>query len=470
MNLRKIYEYYSREDVKNFIFEFSKNREVTGVFRSGGFSQRPNVIQYPDDILAMVKTGIIEFHGSLEHWSQPMNLKSDNQDKLRTGWDLILDIDCKLFEHGKIASEAFIWGLKKHNIKGISIKFTGGTGFHIGIPWRSFPKEVDYKPVAKQYPDLPRTIALYLKYYVNERFERNILKQFSVEDLSHQVNKPIGEIFTEDGIDPFQIVDVDPILISPRHFFRVPYSLNRKTFLVSVPIKPGDLENFKKMDAKPEGLEAKEGFLDVYETGEASMFVMEASDWWARKSKAEKDEIKDKEWEKVRNMGYHWIKRSDVGKFKRTGPRKEFKEIVPESLFPPCIKNISAGLPDGRKRSLFIIINFLRSSNWTWEDIEKYIFEWNEKNKPPLRENLLRSHIRWSRNRNESIPPPNCFKDDAKEEGYYKDFDVCKPDNRCKSIKNPVTYARSMIKKGKIRKSHSKQRTSSTRKGDPKRK
>lgn len=465
MNLRKIYEYYSREDVKKFIFEFSKNREVTGVFRSGGFSQRPNVIQYPDDILAMAKTGIIEFHGSLEHWSQPMNLKSDNYEQLRTGWDLILDVDCKLFEHGKIASEAFLRGIRRHEINNASIKFTGGTGFHIGIPWESFPKEIDYKSTVKKYPDLARIIARYLKEFVRERFERNILKQFSVEDLSHQVNKPIGEIFTEDGIDPFQIVDVDPILISPRHFFRLPYSLNRKTFLVSVPIKHGDLENFKKMDAKPEGLKVSEGFLDRHEEGEANTLVIQASEWWGRISRSEKDKILDKEFERARKRGFYWIKRAEIKKFKKTGIKGEIKTSVSKKLFPPCIKNISKGLPDGRKRSLFVLINFLRSSNWTWEDIEKYIFEWNENNKPPLRENLIRSHIRWSRNRNESIPPPNCFKDDAKEEGYYKDFDVCEPDNRCKAIKNPVTYARSMIKKGKIRKSPSKQRTSSTRKG-----
>ncbi len=464
MNLRKIYEYYSREDVKNFIFNFSKGREVTGVFRSGGFSQRPNVIQYSDDIPAMVKTGIIEFHGSLEHWSQPMNLKSDNQDKLRTGWDLILDIDCKLFEHGKIASEAFIWGLKKHDIKGVSIKFTGGTGFHIGIPWESFPKEVDYKPTARQYPRLAITIGRYLKYRVRERLEKNILKNFSVEDLSRQVNKPLGQIFTEDGIDPFQIVDVDPILISPRHLFRVPYSLNKKTFLVSLPIKANDLEDFERMKSEPKKVRVDEGFLDKYKKEESNILVMEASDWWVHMSYEEKYKILKEEQEKLKRMGYN-IKIDEIEKFRKFSPHVDFKDIVPKKFFPPCIKNISEGLPDGKKRSLFVLVNFLRTSNWNWSDIEKYIFEWNEKNKPPLRENLLRSHIRWSRNRNESIPPPNCFKDDTKEEGYYKNFDVCKPDNRCKTIKNPVTYARSMIKKGKIRKSHSKQRTSSTRKG-----
>lgn len=459
MNLRQVYGYYSRDDVKNFLFNFGKDREVVGVFRSGGFSKRPNVIIYPNDVLAMVKTGIIEFHGSLEHWSQPMSLKSDNYDQLRTGWDLVLDIDCKLFEHGKIASEAFMWGLKRCDLKGASIKFTGGTGFHIGIPWISLPKEVDYKPTAKQYPDLARTIALYLKEIARERFEGKLLKEFSAEDLSKQVNKPLGRIFTEDGIDPYEIVDVDPILLSPRHFFRLPYSLNSKTFFVSLPIKAKDLGEFERMKSKPEKVKVDEGFLDAGEEGEASTLVMEASDWWARKSVAEKDEIKDREWENVRKMGYHWIERSNVGEFKRPIRRKEFVHVVPKSLFPPCVKNISAGLADGKKRSVFALINFLRSSNWDWESIEKYLFEWNEKNSPPLRENLIRSNIRWHKNRNQKILPSNCFKDESRENGYYEDFGVCKPDERCKKIKNPVNYARSMLREKKPKRKARKRRS-----------
>ncbi len=431
MNLRKVYEYYSREDVKNFIFNFSKGREVTGVFRSGGFSQRPNVIQYSDDILAMVKTGIIEFHGSLEHWSQPMNLKSDNQDRLRTGWDLILDIDCKLFEHGKIASEAFIWGLKKHNIKGVSIKFTGGTGFHIGVPWDSIPEKIDYKPSVKLYPELARKIVMYLKDFVFERLERNLFKNYSAEELSQQVNKPLGRILTDDGLGVYEIVDVDPVLISPRHLFRLPYSLNSKTFLVSLPIKPKDIEDFEKMESRPDKVKVEEGFLDRGKTNEAELLIAESKDWYIRTNKRTE--------EKARR------------KFSIT--RK-----IPEGRFPPCVKNIMKGLPDGKKRSVFILLNFLRSSKWNWEEIEKFIFEWNEKNKPPLRENYIRSHIRWHKARGKSILPPNCV-----HEGWYEDFGVCEPDSICggkeKTVKNPVNYAL----KGFRRESASKRKTMSKR-------
>ncbi|NIO20409.1 MAG: hypothetical protein GTN76_06620 [Candidatus Aenigmarchaeota archaeon] len=448
MNLKDVYGYYSNEKLRDFIVSFSKDREVTGVFRNGNFSQRPNVILYPNDILAMVKTGVVEFHCSLERWSQPMSLVSENYDKLRIGWDLILDVDCKLFEHGKIASEAFIWGLKKHGISNVFLKFTGGTGFHIGIPWESFPEKVDYKPTEKQYPELARKMVFYLKEFVKERFESKVLKKFSAEDLSKQVNKPLGKILTDEGIEPYEVVDVDPILISPRHFFRLPYSINRKTFLVSLPIKSDELEDFKKMDAKPEKVKFKEGFLNRHKKEEADTLVLESSDWWAMKSADEKHEIINEQLEKLRRIGYRWIDQEDLKKFKVMGPEGRRKIFIPEKLFPPCIKNISKGLTDGKKRSLFTILNFLRSSNWNWEDIEKFVNEWNKKNNPPLRENYIRSQLRWHRARGKQILPPNCL-----HPGWYEDFGVCKPDTICggkeKTVKNPVNYAVRTIKKRK---------------------
>ena len=434
MNSRQVYEYYSREDVRNFLLNFGNNREVAGVFRNGNFSQRPNVVLYPKDITAMVKTGVIEFHGSLEHWSQPMSLRSDNYDKLRIGWDLILDIDCKLFEHGKIASDAFIWGLKKHDIGGVSIKFTGGTGFHIGIPWNSFPKTIDYKPSVELYPELARKIIMYLRDFVFERLEKKLFKGYSAEELSHQVNKPLGNILTDEGLDVYEIVDVDPILVSPRHLFRLPYSLNSKTFLVSLPLNPKKLEDFERMNSKPDRIKVEEKFLDKSEDNEAELLVAESIDWYVRTKK----------------------KMEERAKRKFIITRK-----IPQERFPPCLKNILEGLSDGRKRSVFILLNFLKSSKWGWDEIEKFISEWNEKNKPPLRENYIRSHLRWHKARGKSILPPNCA-----HGGWYEDFGVCKPDNMCggaaKTIKNPVNYALKGLRKSKFRTS-SKQKTSSKR-------
>jgi DNA primase catalytic subunit len=409
MDLRKVYEYYSREDIQNFLLEFGKDREVVGVFRNGNFSQRPNVLLYQKDITAMVKTGVIEFHGSLERWSQPMSLRSDNYEQLRKGWDLIFDLDCKLFEHGKIAAEAFIWGLKKHDIRSVSVKFTGGTGFHIGVPWEAIPKTVDYKPSVSLYPELARKIVMYLRDFVFERLERNLFKKFTAEEISGQINKPLGKILTDDGMNVYEVVDVDPVLISPRHLFRLPYSLNGKSFLASLPVKPERLEGFEKMQARPDTVKVENKYLEPGEDGEAELLIAETIDWFMRAKKKIEE---------------------------RSERRLEITRPIPVESFPPCIKNIMNGLSDGRKRSIFILLNFLRSSKWTWDEIEKFLIEWNSKNKPPLRESYIRSHLRWHRARNKEVLPPNCA-----NEGWYKNFGVCKPDEKCSKIKNPVNYA-----------------------------
>ncbi|MCD6591330.1 MAG: hypothetical protein J7K72_05150 [Candidatus Aenigmarchaeota archaeon] len=407
MNIRQIYEYYSREDVQEFLINFGRNREVVGVFKTGSYSQRPNILVYPNDIVAMVKTGVIEFHSSLERWSQPMNIKLENYEKFRVGWDLILDVDCENIEHGKIASNIFVWALREHGIKNISVKFTGGTGFHIGIPWESMPAEVDYKPTVTQYPDIARKIVMYLKYFSKGKLEKALLSKFDVEELAEQSGKAMGEILTDEGIDPYKVVDIDPVLISPRHLFRMPYSLNRKTFLVSLPIKTRDIPEFNARLASPEKVKITTGFLDKYEPDEASVLITQAVDWFMRINK----------------------------KIKKKKTVSAITKVVPIENFPPCIKNILKGLSDGRKRSVFILINFLRSCKWKWENIEKLIGEWNERNKPPLRESYIRGQIRWHKSRGKDILPPNCH-----HSGWYDDFGVCKPDEKCKKIKNPVNY------------------------------
>ena len=94
------------------------------------------------------------------------------------------------------------------------------------------------------------------------------------EELASISGKDLGRIETEDGIDPFQIVDIDPILISSRHLFRMPYSLNRGTGNVSLPINYRDLEEFEKDHASPRGLRVRKMFLQPGEEGEASVIKM----------------------------------------------------------------------------------------------------------------------------------------------------------------------------------------------------
>jgi hypothetical protein len=422
MNLKEIYRYYSRPDIQEFFMRFSKNREVVGVLDNGSYSTRPNTLFYPRDVLAMVKEGSVEFHCSIERWSQPMRLKPDNYDSLRIGWDIVFDLDCEVFEHGKIAAKVLSWALEKHGIRGYWLKFTGGTGFHIGIPWESLPKTIDYKPSLGMFPELPRNIGYYLKEYVRERLETELLKSYQMEELAEQTKKNLGEISGEKSVlDPFKIVELDTVLISPRHLFRMPYSLNKNSFLVSLPIRPEELDTFRKEDANPlkHEIKVRGGLLSPTRSNEAETLILQAIDWFIRKSRREE---------------------------KKAAYRESITEAVPKELFPPCVKNILEGLPDGKKRSVFILSTFLRSVKWGWPDIEKLILEWNQKNKPPLKENYIRGQLRWHRSQKREILPPGCA-----GTGWYESFGVCTPDSLCggpaKTIKNPLNYSLGKIRR-----------------------
>jgi hypothetical protein len=446
MNYSEILSYYSREDVQSALLSVARDREVAGVFMNGSFSARPGTLVYPDDIIAMVKKGVVEFHCSLEHWSRPMALKSEDAqgyDSLRKGWDLILDIDCEDTEHGKIATKVLLWALEKHNIKNVSIKFTGGTGFHVGIPWSSIPDNIDYRPAATMYPELARQMGLYLRGYMKEELEKKLLKRYMPAQLAEQVGIPLGDVLKGDDFNPFKIVDIDPILISPRHLFRMPYSLHRGTGLVSKPVLEEHIDDFKREHARPETTRALKGFLGNGGLGkgsespvEAEFLITETVEWAARQKKKET---------------------------KTTARRTPLRDAVPIEMAPPCIKNILAGMPDGKKRALFILVNYLSSLKWRWENIESVIKKWNEKNIPPLPISYLRGHFRWHRAQSENKPPPNCNK-----EGWMIGIGVCKPDTLCggqkRSIKNPVSYPLKKMKP--VYKARKKKRTQGPRQPD----
>jgi DNA primase large subunit len=89
---------------------------------------------------------------------------------------------------------------------------------------------------------------------------------------------------------------------------------------------------------------------------------------------------------------------------------------------------------------MFILVNFLTSAGWSYENVEKILKTWNAKNKEPLKETLLVGQIRYHKMQKKKILPPNC-----QNQMYYKDFGVCKPDNLCAKIKNPVQYAKRKV-------------------------
>ena len=84
--------------------------------------------------------------------------------------------------------------------------------------------------------------------------------------------------------------------------------------------------------------------------------------------------------------------------------------------------------------------------------MEKLLIEWNQKNAPPLRDNYIRTHVRWYQGRlragQKKLMPPSCAK-----EGYYVSIGVCHPDNMIAMEKADVKKRKHKSKgKGKGRK------------------
>lgn len=426
--MQKAWNWYSRDSVQKALIEVAKNREVVCVFKDGNFGKRPDVIQYPQDILQDVAEGSVAFHGSVERWSQPMKLDvgltKPDLDNLRIGWDIFLDLDVSDFEIAKMTVKQIMEAFKDHGVSSYNIKFTGGKSFHIGIPFESLPEKINLQPTRTLYPEILQKIVEYTKWYIKDGLKEEILALDKPQNISKRINKPLKDISSEEGIEPFKIVSMD--IFGSRHLFRLPFSLHEKSLFVSLPIKPQNVEKFEKEQALPEKVKIEEKFLvPKVALHDAEALVVEALDWASRFKIEEREELpRPRMMAKIRD--------------------------VPEEFFPPCVQGILKGMADGRKRSTFILINFLRNMGWDLEKLEKRMVEWNSKNYPPMRANYLRTQMRWHLRQSRNLLPPNCD-----NELFYIAMNMCHPDNICKggtdkiAIKNPVNYP---FKKLKLRK------------------
>jgi len=473
-------KYYSNKKVQEILLKTSKDREVSARFQDA-FGKRPDILQFGNDILEFVKKGATSFHFSEEHWSNPLTLSpgmtKSRLDNLRIGWDLILDIDGPL-EFSKITAHLIVEALQFHDVENLTVKFSGNKGFHIAVPFNAFPDKVDNKKTKDLFPDGPRTIASYLKEMIKDMLAAELIKKYSIEEILKKTKKQKEDIlynicpkcnliieektkmeykcnkcgtkeesdveeydecpyckgprtkdkkriikclncglddnkkFKKGNLNPFSIVDIDTILISNRHMFRAPYSFHEKSGLISIPINKDNILNFNKEDAKPENVSFNEKFLSECSDGEASKLIIQAFDW---NKKLPQREIKI---------------------------QKQYPDITQKismELFPHSIKKGLMGIEDGRKRFLFVLLNFLRSLNYDYDEIEKIIEEWNKKNREPLKEGYIRSQIMWHKRQNKVLPP------NYSNKAYYDDIGLKPQENELK-FKNPVNYSLSLFR------------------------
>ncbi|MBD3361747.1 hypothetical protein GF358_03065 [Candidatus Woesearchaeota archaeon] len=414
IHLSTLLKYYKREDIQRAILKTATDKEIAVSYGVKGFGKRPDILKYPRDILEFVKRGATSFHCSEELWYNPLQLnpglKQEELNQLRKGWDLVLDIDCPFLEYSKLASDLLVNALRYHGIKSISVKFSGNHGFHIAVPFKTFPEKIHNIPSKDWFPEGPRKIALYLQEMIRPFLAKKILAIDDLKSIIKKSGKKRRDLIKNNRFDPFAVLDIDTVLIASRHLYRMPYCFNEKSGLISIPIDPDDIITFDKASARPENIKPRLSFLDhKIQPNEAKKLLLQAFDF---KIKEEKKKIKtNKEYEAP-------------------------KAAIPEDSFPPCIQTILRGINDGKKRSVFALINFLTSCGWSHDDVEALLKKWNKKNKEPLREGYFLGQLRYHKTHNKKVLPPNCA-----NKSYYQDMHICTPDNLCKKIKNPVNYA-----------------------------
>jgi hypothetical protein len=408
--IKKILQmYYSRPEVQKAIFDFSANREITPSFMMENFGKRPDSFQYVGDIFELVKKGATSFHCSEEIWENPLEISTGMSrkelDKLRTGWDLLLDIDSKYLDYSKIMVLEIMSLLKFHKIRNVGIKFSGSKGFHMIIPWKAFPKNVNGVKTKDMFPEWPRIIVQ----YIMDKIENKLIDKIT------ELSKP--NKYVRDFEAPKEVIP-DLQLVSSRHLFRMPYSLHEKTSLASYVLDEKDIENFDPNSANPMEVEVR-NFTPNVKENEAKELLMQALDWYKEKEKIE-----------------------DIPQYFE-GP-KNFEEVKISDLkeaeknFPPTIKKILEGIEDGRKRALFILLNFFRSLGIEKKEIETRIYLWNEKNAQPLKKGYIKAQLDWSF-RNKIVLPPNFDKI------YYRGIGII-PNEEELRYKNPISYTIKKIK------------------------
>ena len=409
--------HYSRKDVQKAMAEAAYGREIAVQYGDKGFGKRPDILQYENDVLELAKQGATSFHMSEERWSDPLllrpSLSTKQLDEIMVSFDCVIDIDTKFLGFAKIATALVIDLLRFYGIQNFGVKFSGNRGFHICVPFESFPEKVNEQKTKDLFPETPRAIAMHLKERMKEQLSSEILSTTNVEEIMKATGLPEKDLFKNGKFDPYAVVGIDTVLISSRHMFRMPYSINEKSGLVSIPIEADEVRDFQISRAKIGKVKVDAPFLKTPNEAEATMLLVDALDAVKKTPSAAKDASK-----------------------------QEYKELdfkMPEAHFPPCIKDYCLkGLDsDGRKRAVFIMINFFTSLNYPHEEVEKILLEWNEKNYEKLKEGYILSQLSWHKKQSQKILPPNC-----ENEMYYKSIGICHPDTLCAKIKNPVQYAK----------------------------
>jgi DNA primase catalytic subunit len=457
--------YYSRKEIQQALLNFAKEREIA--FRFGDFfGKRPDVLETYSDVLDVVKKGVTSFHASEERWVNPLllgsNMTDEQKNQNRSGWDLILDLDGVDFIYAKIVGKRILEFLDKLGIKNTSVKFSGNKGFHIGVPFEAFsPSIIGMGRTAELFPDAARKIAAFIFIQIKKDIVNDILLyDGSVELIAEKYQLPLDELYIDDkevkNFNVMRVIEIDTILISSRHLFRMPYSLNEKSGLVSIPVKKEYFSHFEKMLAKPEKVNPEN-----YKSFEFLAYDSKhGHDGDILLQKAYEDNYLDKMGESVISA----LKQKSKGEF-----ILEITEQIPIKDFPKCIQYVlEHDFIDGKKRALFLLMTFLTSIKWDLKAIEDVLADWNKRQSSPLKNNYIQAQFSWFKNQQKTLSTPL-----FENENYYSQIgipaDILGHDKKAfgKEIKSPLHYMLFFLQQKKRKDELTKKLQKSEKKSKP---
>ena len=184
--------YYSNKMIQEEMLKFASGREIVPKYFEG-FGKRPDTLQYTSDILGLVKKGATSFHASEEIWENPLEIDSEMSaediNRLRKGWDLVIDVDSKYLDYSKIATRLMIDALESFGIKNYGVKFSGSKGFHIIVGGRAFPEEYDGKKTKEMFPEWPRAICEFMTMAIKPEYNKIVSGlEINFEALKERTN------------------------------------------------------------------------------------------------------------------------------------------------------------------------------------------------------------------------------------------------------------------------------------------
>ncbi len=488
--------YYSRPEIQAAMFSFCKNRETVANHNNNFFAKRPDTFDYPTDISAQARQGATSFHTSEEIWTDPLRIHTDmtpaQYNQIKTGWDLLIDIDSPFLDYGKIAARLLLEQFEAHGIHNYGIKFSGGKGFHIIVPFKAFPSEFKGLQTKDQFPDWPRAIAIYLFKKIRNPMNQEILSLTSREKLLEQ-----GELVSEhtcpkcknptikkknykyicpnikcrselEGFTKKRLAMLCPgcntkmNIVSQREVdFCKDCKINTAKLEGSYTVSGGIKHSQKKEEFKEEvTIKSTEDSVDVVLVSPRHLFrapysLHEKTAYASiplKKEQIEDFKPSDADPLKITKI-YSFQPDSVEGEatlllekalhaYEKESPKEverkyEGKGVdlkgltITPNMYPPIIKKLLLGIPsDGRKRALSLLLSFFTSLEFPTDHIEEIISTWNAKNYAPLKEGYIKSQIDWAI-RNKRLPPNY-------DKPIYKEFGITGPP--APGIKNPINY------------------------------